>query len=192
MNIIKDYILDNAEQIAKQSYANCHAEGVTSLLLMPGVRLFYAHYKHDLWAATGVGFKDIRLPVAYHSHNNQLNVQVLKGSIVNSVLVRGITKFKVFKHTSGITSSLEFKQDGIAHYKTLDKTYQVGETFSLNKEKHTIFVNRFEEACWLIFEGEKIENDGLVYTNRDLDKEDFSNLYQSIAMYDVIQIAKVL
>lgn len=194
MKLIKDYLLDNAERIANQSYSNCHAVGVTSLLLMPGVRLFYAHYNHGLWGGTpSVGFRKMSpLPVAYHSHNNQLNVQVLSGTIVNSVLVGGINRFDVFRHTSGITSSLAFERVGEANFSVLDKTYEKDQTFSLNNEKHTVFVNRFEEACWLIFEGASIENDSLVYTNRDLSSEDFSHLYQKVTPYDVIQIAKVL
>lgn len=196
-NSLYQYILHNADRIATQSFRDCHAAGVDSLLLMPGLRIFHANRSHSLITINKFSefssfnsYSPHAFPVAFHSHRTQLTISVLNGQINNWVgTPESGDDFLKFRHTSGITSKLNFERVGYSNLRIDNTVYNKGDSFSLNNELHTITVEPGSSASWLILEGSPIEHDGICYSQKELDKMEF-DLYKPMSKFYVIEIAR--
>lgn len=191
------YIVHNADKIAESSFRDCHAVGVDSLLLMPGLRIFHAHERHELenptrgliGAFAAINGRRFDFPVALHSHKTQLTISVLNGEVVNWIgTPTPGDNFLKFKHTSGITDVLRFERVGSSNLQIDGRLYKTGSTFSLNDQLHTITIDGGKSASWLVLEGSPIEYDGICYSQRDLDRMKFS-LYKPMSRFDVLDLA---
>jgi len=199
----------NVYTYQKNSLANCHAKGLYSIVLKKFedgklLRMFYASKEHDLWKNNykEVGPRTQSLGLAIHSHHCDIQILGIFGRMVNIRCVVDNKKkykkqhaLKTYKYTSSILNGkknakfVAVGQENIK-IKTVENINK-GTAVHMNaNELHTVYVEKGQEAAWLILEGIEDENyDSLCYSDDDLTKFQFEEYYKPI---DVTKVAQIL
>lgn len=177
-------------RIAMTSFLDCHVRGLHSLMLadVPGgvVRMFVATSDHDMYRNTpGNG----PLSIAFHTHDAELTLHVLRGGIGNVTPTadgtNGRCVLKRFRYDSRIKGGAggfvkvynnEPGQATALRYKWLregDALYLPADTY------HSVAVPFTQFAAWMVYEGAKDPNyDPLVYSDDDLTTFSSEGLYR--------------
>lgn len=188
----------NRKEIIEKSILNCHAVGVHSIMFVdkPGntVRLYYTDMAHTLWKR-----EDLRLSVGFHAHHCDLTLYCIKGKIENWIVKENLitpkgflTEIKKYLYTSKILKGeTNFQDKGITYIEEIGSKYlHIHQSIRLKaQDLHTIVVPRNLTSAWFVFEGhEDPFYVPYVYTNTDLLKEDFSNLYKKFTEEEIESI----
>lgn len=189
---VKSILRNNAEEIAKNSYRNCHAVGVDSFLLKDGLRMFRAEGGYTLES------KHLLSPVVgFHTHKTDLDIVVLSGEITNALitLTEYGDKIMEYRFTSFIRDGkIDMHLNGDVCCELISRQkITAGESLHLDsREIHTIWTNETPiPPAWLIYEGKEDDYyEPLIYTNRK--NFDFKNLYQPMTREYVLGIERTL
>lgn len=205
-DMVEHLVRHRIDAITNQSYLNCHVTGLHSIMLIdtPGqrVRLFYADTNHELWRNEPTRFKEKGLAIGFHPHHCDLTLKVVQGKVLNWVVTEIPNTQSTnrplilnrYLHESAITQKgkISFSLISRDHHFTTKRLAVIGETIAIRlgaNELHTVAVPEGESAAWLVMEGrEDAEYDPFCYSNTDLEKVDFSKLYQKPTTRDVIKI----
>lgn len=169
LDFIQFSIENNLEFILKNSYINCHAKGLHSILFINNdlmkIRLFITTKDHTLYK-NDIFSED--LSIAFHPHRFDLYLKVIEGCVINTIIkqcsfeyLNSFTlnsyqyKSKLLNvEESGfklINESLCFKLVSQIHYSKNESVKM------LHNELHTISVKKDSVAAWFVFEGKEKE-----------------------------------
>ncbi len=150
---------------------HCHAPNLASVMLHdePGnqVRMFYANALHNLHLNLGTS----RMSVAIHSHRFDTTLVPVFGRVYDlryEPQDDGI-EFEACRYESGVTGTPLLEPMGTRRRLRLDLRDHVlppGGHAMRAETMHTVGVERYCAAAWLVFEGEPAEHyDSTCYTN---------------------------
>lgn len=197
MRALIQHLLDNnLDAIVARSLNNCHAKGVSSIVLIdaPGerVRLFVAHENHDLARNSPALYREAGMSIGFHPHHCNITLQQVAGTIWNWIVAPidyteiGTTKYS---YESSITGTeTQFIKQGYANLGTRS-LYSLGNGESCQmdaNELHTITCEAGEVAAWFVFEGkEDPEYEPVCYSTSYLEGFDPYGLYTPMTAVDV-------
>jgi hypothetical protein len=201
--LVRHLVRNNLQQIVDRSLLNCHVVGLHSIMLLesPGktIRLFYADENHELYKNDVVNYPYLdTLSVAVHPHHCNVTLHCIKGSLTNF-------EFEQFPKSTGICTPVNkwvyqsqitngetiFSLEGMERLVlTKNFLFTKGSVRQMQANQlHTVWVNRGVEAAWLVYEGaEDPTYIPYCWSNVELDKCDFSNLYQKMPEHQVLNI----
>ncbi|MBC7486067.1 MAG: hypothetical protein H7282_04890 [Cytophagaceae bacterium] len=155
------------------------------LLDSPGktIRLYVATPGNEMWKnSPNHSFSD-DMSIGFHPHHCDLKIVVLHGALFHWLVteVPG-NNIKRFKYDSKIkTGKIKFISDGTTSL-TTDKAgfHKEGDVIHLAAASiHTVCCSVNQVTAWMVFEGKSDPNyKPVCYSNHDLTKADFSELYQ--------------
>ncbi len=198
-HLIQHLIGNNFDEIVLKSFLNCHAKGLHSIMLLDSpektIRLFVTDPDHELYKNNKADYHIHQMSVAFHAHHCNITIDVVKGCIANWIVSEGKGGILAdqFKYRSAIT-------DEETNFELIEKKcpLRTDEYTFLNEGEsapmkanvlHTVYVPKGQVAAWLVYEGkEDKEYESLAYSNHDLTKQDFSNLYQRASTQEVLQL----
>lgn len=177
---------DQLEWIAGRSLINCHCVGLDSVMLVDlpesRIRMFYANKHHELWRNSG--FDD--MSVALHSHHCDVKLVPITENVYNITqeVAGSHVKLREFIYQSPITKGTgSFKPTGANLETHLVSQQLLWPIDMIARERHTVFVPKEQEAAWFVMEGrEDPLYEPLCYSNVDLEKFDFTPLYQPMSL----------
>lgn len=205
MPVFKRLIQNQVAEITKRSFLDAHAIGLHSLMLVDNpegrVRMFYAATNHTLWCNDPSNL-DMPFSIGFHSHNRHIQLVALKGVMTNWVImpvtykneVKNTMNLSMFEYNSKIVTNdvCRFSHIvGNCRFITKRLTcFSKPSVITLNgNDLHTVYVPRGRDAAWLVIEGEVNETyQSVCYSNRRLDKCDFSHLYRRPTQSDILHI----
>jgi hypothetical protein len=183
-NLIKHLLIENEKQILERSLKNCHVKGLHSIMLRerPGetIRLYIATNDHEL---------NNPLALAYHPHHCNLTIDVIRGRIYNwiaKVDVNGEIRLNRYYYNSQITKGkigfqLLQPEDRL---KVIDKKrlWEREAAFMKASDIHTVIVDPFQEAAWMVYEGKEDERyQPFCWSSNDLENFNSEGLYQKFS-----------
>lgn len=195
INIVRHFLHVNKQLIVNKSLANCHVEGVNSILFDDTpenrIRLFIARKNHTLWKNTP---SSRELSVALHTHHCNLTLEIVLGYTTNWTTEHGylVTRpLQPYKYESNIlTGKSSFVPKDEPTIFTLNG-YPSDENPILElpaQRLHTVNVGKDEEAAWFVYEGKEDPSySPTCYSNADLTKFDDSNLYKKMTYEQIIE-----
>ena len=169
--LVKHLVKNNIDSIVECSILNCHAIGVHSVMLLesPGqtIRLYVAVGGHELWKNLPEHYMD-GMSIGFHPHHCNLTLHCIRGAIWNwqaTVEPRnGNTsraKLRGYIYRSQITEGKQGFEltiaDAMLTYSFPDKI-ENDSIFMSADELHTVGVDRYESAAWLVYEGKEDPN----------------------------------
>lgn len=177
---------EHLPEIAANSFLNCHARGLHSIMLLNSpehrVRLFITGRDHVLYRNTGNPAK--RLSLAVHPHHCNLSLELVRGSLTNlNYELADDGELRPFYYVSGIhnpAGAFIARTDRPGATFVGATTLEVGQALALPASAlHTVMVRKGQIAAWFVYEGREDQNYlSYSYANHDLEKFDFSGLYQ--------------
>ncbi len=161
------------------------------------IRLFHADDGHELWKNDVIANA---MSLGYHAHHCDIRLVHIFGPIKNitaqihRVAATGESDLREYRYESKIltgksslTATGAFYNITSAHSKDLNVVNRI---YMTAKAKHTVFVPRFQQAAWFVFESaEDPDYEPYVYTNND--KYSDEGLYvqgDSLMAADILQI----
>lgn len=197
LSLVRHLWRTNREQIVKNSIAHCHAKGVHSICLLdePGkrIRMFIASKGHTLCRNMPDRWP---LSIGFHAHHCDIQLEVIRGSIVNRVLMfgrGGHTQMGKYRYESSIWS----KSAPTFHRLGLSDPFSVGTDFlrtgecadMLADEFHTVAVPG-NGAAWLVYEGaEDPAYEPITISDDDLmSPRVFEGLYQPMSARQITML----
>lgn len=189
MNLVHHLWRCNREEIVANSLANCHVPGLHSLVLLNRpthrIRMFVATKFHQLYANTGAG----PLSLGFHPHHCDITLERVAGELENLTLSEDMAGVAV----TARLSTFRFRSKILGHDPGFEPVsgpewYWIEPT-SLDHEsptlelraadRHSVWVRKGGQAAWLVYEGAEDANfQPLCYSNQDLTRFDFKNLYE--------------
>lgn len=186
-----------SELITNRSILNCHCKGVHSIMLIEKpehtIRLFVADTDHELWNNYEIGSQ---MTVAYHPHHCDITIEVVKGELLNKVIDEsdGGVFLTKFLYRSKIKED-EIKFEEISKTYVTDvsiKNIAAGESIFLPANAiHTVACEKGKLTAWFVYEGKEDSNYvPYCYSLADLNKSDFSSLYQTPMKHQIEHLLK--
>lgn len=193
--LIAHLLRENREQVLERSLLNCHVKGVHSIMLMEApektIRLYYAEKDCDLWLNARF-YLDSRQPLAFHPHHCNLTIECIKGTVFNwrvkteKGLYSGdpivVDKYKYNSEITHGKIGFSFIEETAIYGVDVDML-EVGDFVCMDaNEIHTVYTLKNSVAAWLVYEGkEDKQYESVCYSkNMELEKNDFSGLYQKM------------
>jgi len=193
---------EHQEEIVSRSLLNCHLENLHSVMLLDQpekrIRLFVADEGNDLYRNWPEAALADPLSIAFHPHHCNVSLHVLNGVLTNWVVERnaaGLFDVSRFLYESGITGSgIGFRRDGEDRLQTASvQTMFPGQSiFMWAHQIHTVHTYKHQPTAWLVYEG-KEDPDYMPHSwsNADLERADFSKLYQKPTRNDVQELLRM-
>lgn len=185
------------EKIASQSLVNCHAVGLDSVMFdnTPGarVRAFVTQENHTLYLNDG---RNYRLGLALHPHHCDLTMTHIQGPVVNMEphWVRRVNgrRYDAFVYHSQILEGKGgFERVGTSAYvQWLAASLHIwGKIEMKATDLHTVYVPRHRRSAWFIHEHkENPKYKPVCWSDRNLETEDFSQLYKPMSVERLVSI----
>jgi len=161
IELLKHAYRTNREEILAKSLLNCHAMGVHSLMLIdqPGqrVRLFYAHYGHNL---DENHYKADFFTVALHPHHCELTLVPLFGDIWQITMhlehsawlqPRTLNQYRYDSAVTGGTGTFTETDASVPCFLGMHRLQQ--DEYMPAMRHHTMAV-RSGNAAWMVLEGQ--------------------------------------
>jgi hypothetical protein len=163
--------------------ANCHCEGVDSIVLHdePGnrVRMFFADRRHALHRNRYDVFS-----IAVHSHHCELRLVGLFGRAWNDVYAltpHANGPFSEMVYASGVTGESSLTPTGAHAFAHRIRSEELGVVAMQAPELHTIYVPEGARAAWLVIEGAEDEHYAPRCWTNDARPFDPSGLYERMS-----------
>lgn len=215
--MLRHLLENNLEKILERSLINCHASGLHSVMLIEKpeqtVRLFITDTVHDLWKNHPDNFH-LGMSVGFHKHHCNVTLIAVHGLFYNWLVAPlgeqtsdspGAMKLDVYQYQSGITNQeITFKKLGVYYFQTISNhCYSASKEVSCYESvymkacvRHSVYVPKGSIAAWVVVEGKENPcHDDLCFSNVDLEKEDFSHLYQPMTekgLFNLLKAAELL
>lgn len=182
--------------VVEKSLKNCHTVGLYSIVLDDKdgrlMRLFLADISHDLYLNQSLSAS---MSVGFHSHSRDLTLVRLQGKVYNVEAFAyppncGLSmthKCNRFLYESKIKGN----EGGFTKAGRVDLTVSLPKLFDTlhlkAKDLHTIYMEQYEKAAWLVLEGEEDKTyEAFTYSNRPLNNLKFdSSLYMPMSYEEV-------
>lgn len=212
LDLVKFLVKTNIEFILKNSYLNCHVEGLHSILFVDSpnlkIRMFVAELNHQLHKnfmsvnlKNSIFYPDKELSLAFHPHRFDLTIKVIRGNIFNTIIDKCPKDFprafllNSYNYTSKILSpdnyGFSFLEKDLSFYVKKYKSYSEGSIIYLDADSlHTVAVCKDNIAAWFVFEGNSYNFDNVVYSNTHPEIHD--NFYLPMTndkLYDLLKLS---
>lgn len=196
---------ESPKHFAKNSYKNCHAGGVYSIVLASRgdrlQRMFFADSIHELYKNSPWEASECNVPmsVGFHGHHCDIAITGLMGHIVNWEIendIQGRLHLDEYLYSSGILN-----KNGCFVWTGQERTFRDKARVIITEggrvemsaiELHTIYVKGGSRAAWLVEEGEPANRVSYTYSNADLEKLNFDKLYHPVSESEILAIARLL
>ena len=176
------------KQILDRSMLHCHTPFVHSIMLLEcpekTIRLFVAEPNHKL-NDNSLGRYKAGQSLGFHAHHCELTLVPTRGDLWNWIIApqpNGAIKLGEYRYQSAITKGkIGFQRLGDANFVSQEyRCVRVGDSKAMvASDIHTVVVEAGEPAAWFALEGRENPNyDNRCWSSTDLEREDFSGLYQ--------------
>jgi hypothetical protein len=181
-------LLDAAnDEDLMMSRMNCHIKGLHSIVLKNEsgrlTRLFLCTPNHEMWKNIDIG---LVLNLGVHNHRYDLTLSAVHGEAKNIVYLQANpaygVKTKVYRFHDK-DNVVYLGNDWIREYSSIPIT-----KVHMNRtELHTVYVNRYETASWLVEEGEEVKDSTLLYTNKEVKCSQFKYFPSAKAVREYVK-----
>lgn len=194
-------------EIIEKSIMNCHVRGLHSIMLLDSpeklIRLFIADIGNEMYFNKRDNFSKMPMSLGFHPHHCDLTLYCIKGDFTNWTVTDNVKadddlKFPIKKYlyTSQVTGGATGFQKIEDTFLKTNKIAIVleGQSVYLSaKTIHTVSCEPNKVTAWLVFEGKEDPNyKPYCWSNADLDKADFSDLYQKPTVYDIQRLLNLV
>lgn len=201
--LIKHLIENNLEEIVSKSLMNCHCVGLHSVMLLdcPGktIRLYVSMPDSEISKPRTAIFSVTpdNTPLAFHPHHCDLTLHCLVGCL-NNVNVKenmfsGDYVTKYLYHSKIKEGEIKFEVKGSSRLKLYaHRQLSSGDTLYLKaSDIHSVFCTPYSLTAWLVYEGQEDPNYvPYCWSNRDLNKQDYTNLYRKATKDEVMLLLR--
>lgn len=201
--LLEHLLVENKEEIAKRSFKHCLVVGLHSIMLLesPGktIRMYFTDKDHEMWKnhQKAILRNTLNLSLGVHPHHCNLTFQALTPDVFNMHVYNANYKtgnefeLQEFLYHSPLKDQKgSFKYQGTRLFQGLFvDEFQVDRPKKmLANQLHTVYVPMDKETAWLVFEGkEDPAYKPFCYSNHDLEKFDFTGMYQPMDWSEITQ-----
>lgn len=200
--LIKHLLFNNFDEIKSRSLLNCHCLGLHSIMLLesPGktIRLYISVPDNDMHLNLPENFYNNNMSLSFHAHHCNLTLHCIKGRFLNwqvKEATKGIEVTKYKYHSKIKEGQLTFEEIGKSYLTDNSYTWiNEGESIHMEaKDMHTVGCEKGVISAWLVYEGIEDKNyESFCFSNTDVNKQDFSNLYKKPTYNEIIGLLELV